>query len=118
MSEHETDATLVREGLGRQPGCPLENCHACKARQVRIDAGERLIAEVDRLLAVEREQASVDLTEARRRYRTAETALDQARGLLDEWTTVDAAAANTPSRLLKRVHDWLRAGTSSREGGQ
>lgn len=31
MSEHDTDATLVREGLGRQPGCPLENCHACNA---------------------------------------------------------------------------------------
>jgi hypothetical protein len=40
------DAKLVREGLGRQPGCPIADCYACKARQERIDAGERLIAEL------------------------------------------------------------------------
>jgi hypothetical protein len=46
------DAELVREGLDRQPGCPDKTCLACKARQERIDAGERLIAKVTKAVAL------------------------------------------------------------------
>jgi small-conductance mechanosensitive channel len=42
-------------------------------------------------------------------WNTLESRLTAANALLDEWLTVDAAASNTPQRLLDRVHAHLAA---------
>lgn len=38
------DIALAREGINRQPGCPMPNCAACRIRQERVKAFERVVA--------------------------------------------------------------------------
>lgn len=37
------DIEAVREMQRRQPGCPVEDCSACKANTARVEASERVI---------------------------------------------------------------------------